>query len=79
MLRRRKNKKGHRNAAVKERFDKLHKQKKYRTDYIITTIADEFYLDNKTVEQIVYQMGNYKRPIEPTSGEQLTLFNLLSS
>ena len=77
-MKRRYNKKQHRNAAVKERFDKLHKQKKYRTDYIIATIADEFYLDNKTIEQIVYQMGNYKRPIEPVNGEQLNLFNLLS-
>lgn len=72
-MRTRRTKKAYRNAALKEEYDRLKKMNKYRPSYIIKVLSDKFFLTEKTVEQVVYEIGHYQVKI-PVVGDQLKLF-----
>jgi hypothetical protein len=67
-------KKRDRNEALRAEFKRETGVKHLRTNYVITTLAKKYFLTEKTVEQIVYEVGHYNELHPPTGGDQLSLF-----
>lgn len=49
-----------RNRDLYNKFQKLAKMKKYRSDFIATKLANQFYLDSETVMKIYQKMAREK-------------------
>jgi hypothetical protein len=66
-----------RTKKIQEKFDRIHKKGESKSPFIIKTLAKEFFLSPRTVEDIVYRTGVYGDKVPKKSKEfenQLDLF-----
>lgn len=61
--------------AIRKEFERLTKKKKMRSGAAIEELAKRFIFEESTIEAIVYQKGRYKIKQEPTTGQQLDIFD----
>jgi hypothetical protein len=45
---------------IRQRFNELTKKKGLRSSFVINKLANRLFMDEKTVEMIVYKVGAYK-------------------
>lgn len=71
-MRPRKNQKAVRNDIIKKEFQKLTAEKHLKSAYVIAVLSQKYFVSEGTIEDIVYEVGNYRpKPIETN---QLSLF-----
>jgi hypothetical protein len=73
-MKRRNTKRKLRNASVKAEFKQMTDVKKLRTNHVVKLLADKYFVTEKTIEQIVYEIGHYKESTIPQPGQQLSFF-----
>lgn len=72
-MRLRKNQKAVRNDIIKKEFQKLTGVGKHmKSAYAIRALSDKYFVSEGTIEDIVYEVGNYKP--KPVETNQLSLF-----
>lgn len=49
-----------RNQKIREAFKKLDEQKKYKLDWMLSQLSEQFYLSSDTIYLIVREVGYYK-------------------
>lgn len=63
-----------RNESVKSEFKHMTDVKKLRTNHVVHVLATKYFVTEKTIEQIVYEIGHYKESKLPQPGQQLSMF-----